>query len=138
MNQATATPTTLDSIIQSLRMMIKKADPERIAAISKHMQTIIPADGATINLQSGCNDEDKRAVLTFFVTETIESDVTVDLEELLQRLLVKTPFDKIERLEKVLQFMDRLEGSSFDWDIIKPYYSEGAKSHTCYFYIYKR
>ena len=130
-------PITLDSIMQSLAEMIQKADPEKIKVIGEHMQAIIPAEDAEVTLRAGGSDEDKQVGLTFFVSGVKSHNNTFPLVELFKQLLMKTPMEEVEHLGKVLSFLESLEGQAYDWDMSKPYYSEGANSHTCYLYINK-
>ena len=130
-------PITLDSIMQSLAEMIQKADPEKIKIITEHMQAIIPAEDAVVNLHGGSSDEDKEVTMTFYVSNTKECDVKLSFEEVLKRLVQKTPFDKLERLSGILERLEKLNGREFDWDMSEPYYSKGAKAYACYLFVQK-
>lgn len=137
MNQAAATPTTLDSIMQSLDMMIQKTDPERIQSITKYMQAIVPTDNAKVTLRAGSNDEDKRAALTFFVKQVNKAEQSISLNGFFQSLLQKVPLEDVEHLGRVLAHLESFDGSEFDFDFIVPHFSEGA-GHVCHFFIYKQ
>ena len=114
MNPPITAPFTLDAIMQEIRYVIAHSDPKRIEGITKHVQGILPAEGAEVKLRASCNNEDNRAVLMFLVSETIISDTNVSLEEIFLRLLSKSSLDDANRAGVALELMAGYEGDSFD------------------------